>query len=130
MRRGALILLAAFGLVLRAPAATTPDDRVLGPFGTAPDSPAAAAHGFGATTLIGIALLAGAGGYLLLKGRKIQLPSRTVKKLVIDETKSLGSRQFLVVASYEGRKLLLGVCPGRIELITPLDSPVAAEKAP
>jgi flagellar protein FliO/FliZ len=48
---------------------------------------------------------------------------------VIDETKSLGSRQYLVVASYEGRKLLLGVCPGRIDLLTPLDA-TAAPKAP
>ena len=115
MRRGALILLAVCGLALRAPAATTPDDHVLGPFGTAPDSPAAAAHGYGAATLIGFALLAGAGGWLLLRGRKLQLPSRATRRLVIDETRSLGSRQYLVVASYEGKKLLLGVCPGRAE---------------
>ena len=48
---------------------------------------------------------------------------RDVRKLAIDETRSLGSRQYLVVASYEGKKLLLGVCPGRIDLLTPLDSP-------
>jgi flagellar protein FliO/FliZ len=32
----------------------------------------------------------------------------------------LGNRQFLVVAEYEGRKMLLGVCPGRIELLSEL----------
>jgi flagellar protein FliO/FliZ len=128
MRRGGFILLAGVALALTASARA--DDRALGPFGTqAAPAAAAAGGGMGVTTLLGILLLAGAGGYLLLKGRKLQLPSRTVKKLVIDETKSLGSRQFLVVASYEGRKLLLGVCPGRIELITPLDGP-GTEKAP
>ena len=127
MRRGGFILLAGVALALTASARA--DDRALGPFGTQAAPAAAAGGGMGVTTLLGILLLAGAGGYLLLKGRKLQLPSRTVKKLVIDETKSLGSRQFLVVASYEGRKLLLGVCPGRIELLTPLDSP-ASEMTP
>jgi flagellar protein FliO/FliZ len=130
MRRGGLILLAGLALAFSASAARAADDHVLGPFGTqASPAPSATSGGVGASTLLGILLLAGAGGYLFLKGKKIQLPSRTVKKLVIDETKSLGSRQFLVVASYEGKKLLLGVCPGRIELLTPLDSP-AAEKTP
>jgi flagellar protein FliO/FliZ len=128
MRRWGHLLLAGLALALTASARA--DDKALGPFGTqASPAAAAPAGGMGMTTLFGILLLAGAGGYLLLKGRKLQLPSRTVKKLVIDETKSLGSRQFLIVASYEGKKLLLGVCPGRIELITPLDGP-AAEKAP
>jgi flagellar protein FliO/FliZ len=128
MRRWGHLLLAGLALALTASARA--DDRALGPFGTQASPPAAApSGGMGMTTLLGILLLAGAGGYLLLKGRKLQLPSRTVKKLVIDETKSLGSRQFLVVASYEGKKLLLGVCPGRIELITPLDGPLT-EKTP
>jgi flagellar protein FliO/FliZ len=130
MRRGALILLAALGLALRAPAAALPDDHALGPFGTAADSPARAGSGYGATALIGIALLAGAGGWLLLRGRKLQLPSRTTRRLLIDETRSLGSRQYLVVASYEGKKLLLGVCPGRIDLLTPLDAPALPSEAP
>jgi flagellar protein FliO/FliZ len=43
------------------------------------------------------------------------------RKLAIAETKSLGNRQYLVVASYEDKKFLLSVCPGRIELLTPLD---------
>lgn len=128
MRRWGHILLAGLALALTASARA--DDKALGPFGTqASPAPAAPTGGLGVTTLLGVLLLAGAGGYLLLKGRKLQLPSRTVKKLVIDETKSLGSRQFLVVASYEGKKLLLGVCPGRIELLTPLDGPTP-EKAP
>jgi flagellar protein FliO/FliZ len=32
----------------------------------------------------------------------------------------LGNRQFLVVAEYEQRKMLIGVCPGRIEYLCTL----------
>jgi flagellar protein FliO/FliZ len=45
-----------------------------------------------------------------------------VHKLQIEETRSLGNRQYLVVAVYEGQKLLLGVTPGQIQLLTPLSS--------
>ena len=41
-------------------------------------------------------------------------------------TRSLGNRQYLVVASYEGQKFLIGVCPGRIDLLAPLGSAGAA----
>jgi flagellar protein FliO/FliZ len=113
----------ALGAVAISRGAT--DDRLIGSFTHAPDAPARPAGGYGATTVVGVLLLGGVGAWLLLRGRRIQLPSRVARRLVIDETKSLGSRQYLVVASYEGKKLLLGVCPGRIDLITPLDGPTA-----
>jgi flagellar protein FliO/FliZ len=128
MRRRALIILA--GIALAAPslraAATATDDKALGYF--AHPDPVPATSGYGATTLVGIVLLGGAGGWLYLRGRKIQITGRVARRLVIDETKSLGSRQYLVVASYEGKKLLIGVCPGRIDLLTPLDSPTVPGK--
>jgi len=34
----------------------------------------------------------------------------------------LGNRQFLIVAEYEDRKMLIGVCPGRIDYLCPLGS--------
>jgi len=43
------------------------------------------------------------------------------KKLHIEETRSLGHRQYLVVAEYEGRRFLLGVCPGRIDYLSGLE---------
>ena len=46
---------------------------------------------------------------------------RADRRLAIAETRSLGNRQYLVVAAYDGRKFLLGVCPGRIEMLAPLD---------
>ena len=42
------------------------------------------------------------------------------RKLQISETRSLGNRQFLIVAEYENRKMLLGVCPGRIDYLSTL----------
>ncbi len=43
------------------------------------------------------------------------------RRLKIEESKMLGYKQHLVVAEYEGRKFLLGVCPGRIDFLCRLD---------
>ena len=69
-----------------------------------------------------VALL-GAGSYFLKNGFGVLQPkSKGARKLTVAETRMLGNRQFLVVAEYEGRKMLLGVCPGRIELLSELGS--------
>jgi flagellar protein FliO/FliZ len=87
-----------------------------------PAAPVSGDPGMGTVTVVGTILLAATGGWLLMRGRKLPFPGRVARKLAIDETRSLGSRQYLVIASYEGRKMLLGVCPGRIDLLTALDS--------
>ena len=69
---------------------------------------------------LGLAL-AGAGGWMIWRNRRGQPVGRDMRALAINETRSLGNRQFLVVASYEDKKFLLGVCPGRIDLLSPLD---------
>lgn len=56
----------------------------------------------------------GMAGMTLGKGGK------SAKKLVISEARTLGNRQFLVVAEYEEKKMLLGVCPGRIDYLATL----------
>ena len=102
-------------------------DTVLYPQGSAA-APAAAPtlrhdSSYGASTLLVVALLLAAGGvWLLLKRRAGPgfLVSRATRKLQIEETRSLGNRQYLVVAVYEEKKLLLGVTPGQIQLLTPL----------
>lgn len=67
-------------------------------------------------------LLAGAGAWILLQRRKAgPHGSRNLRKLQIDETRPLGNRQYLVVADYEGKKFLLGVTPGQIQMLTALD---------
>ncbi len=70
--------------------------------------------------LLGVAL-AGVGGWLVLRNRRHPAVGRDQRALAVDETRSLGNRQYLVVASYAGRKFLIGVCPGRIDMLAPLD---------
>lgn len=87
------------------------------------NAPAAAGKAGGSNAvLIGFALLAaGVGGWLLWRQKNSPAGlGPQARKLAIAETRSLGNRQYLVVADYDGRKFLLGVCPGRIEMLTPL----------
>lgn len=67
-----------------------------------------------------LALLAG-GLYVARNGlRFFQPKNKGERRLNIAESRMLGNRQFLVVAEYEGSKMLLGVCPGRIDYLCPL----------
>ncbi len=67
-----------------------------------------------------LALLAG-GAYLLRNGFTIFQPKlKGERRLQISETRMLGNRQFLIVAQYEDRKMLIGVCPGRIDYLCTL----------
>jgi len=104
-------------------------DTVLYPQGSAAaPSPAPTPRddsGYGARTLLVVALLLAAGGAWLLLRRRAGpgfLAGRAAHKLQIEETRSLGNRQYLVVAVYEGQKILLGVTPGQIQLLTPLST--------
>lgn len=75
-----------------------------------------------------VAVLGGAGFYILRRGqlRPRGATGATQQHLAIEETRSLGNKQFLAVAAYGERKLLLSVCPGRVELLCRLDDPVTA----
>lgn len=44
------------------------------------------------------------------------------EQLQILETRALGGRQFLVVGRHGDQKFLLGVCPGRIDYLCPLET--------
>jgi flagellar protein FliO/FliZ len=68
-----------------------------------------------------IALFAG-GAWLLRNGLPSMQRNRGERKLNITETRGLGARQFLIVAEYENRKMLLGVCPGRIDYLCTLSA--------
>jgi flagellar protein FliO/FliZ len=116
-----------------AAAAPSSDDQVIVPGHTA-ETPAApvssASRSFGLVTVVGIIVCLGAGGWLLWRGRGLSIGGRVARQLTVDETRSLGSRQYLVVASYQDKKFLLGVCPGRIDLLAPLHEPAPDGKHP
>jgi flagellar protein FliO/FliZ len=69
-----------------------------------------------------VALLALAvGGIWLVKRGGLPRPfARNDGRLHVLETRLLGNKQFLVVVEYDDAKMLLGVCPGRIDYLTPL----------
>jgi flagellar protein FliO/FliZ len=122
MIRAACIAL-LLGLPLAAPAA----DEVIYPRNAAP-TPAGAAPEPGRglnwlTGVLGLACAAGAGWFWWRQRLAGSAGSdRPGRKLSIAETRPLGNRQHLLVADYDGKKFLLAVCPGRIDLLTPLDS--------
>ena len=107
-------------------------NAVLYPHSAEP-SPAAkvAAAPNGGTTVILVCILGAAGGWMLWNRIRTRGPAALGgRQLAIAETKSLGNRQFLVVASYQNQKFLLGVCPGRIDLLSALGTAPDAGPAP
>jgi flagellar protein FliO/FliZ len=122
MRHLALLLLCTSALVAADPAAPKSPDTVIYPHAAA-DSATAGDHDRWNRVpwLFGALALAACGTWWLWRSRsQAGLGSRRGRKLAIEETRSLGNRQYLVVAAYEGRKLLLGVAPGRIKLLCDL----------
>ena len=106
------------------------DNKIIFPGGTPGASAPAAPAGGGLGNLalvVGVALAA-VGGWLVWRGRMSPPIGRDGRSLAIAETRSLGNRQYLVVATYEDKKFLLGVCPGRIDLLAPLSGPAETEK--
>lgn len=108
------------------------DDKVIFPAGdssgAAATSQVTAGGSFSNITLVVGVVLAAVGGWFVWRGRLATPLGRETRQLAISETRSLGNRQYLVVASYENKKFLLGVCPGRIDLIAPLHDAPATEK--
>ena len=78
----------------------------------------------GALTTAGYVLLLGllvGGAFYLIKRGSLPRPfARNDGKLQVLETRMLGNRQFLLVVEYDEARMLLGVCPGRIDYLTPL----------
>ena len=134
MKATLLAQLAALALCLGAARAQDdpePERPVAAAVEARPALPAAAATPFamkssGSTATLALYLvlllaLFGGGSYLLRHGFTLFQPKlKGARKLQISEMKMLGNRQFLVVAEYEDRKMLLGVCPGRIDYLATL----------
>ena len=142
-----LALMLGAGLTGRAqtPAGTDPSDVVY-PRGSAPAarqpaqaadspspfSPPSSSGGLSQAVayVVVLGLLVG-GAWLLVKRGSLPKPfARSEGRLKVLETKMLGNRQFLMVVEYEDAKMLLGVCQGRIDYLTPLAGhPLAAAAA-
>lgn len=94
-----------------------------------PTQPFPSFSGGGTVSFLGyvltIVVLGAAGITVLLRGGFFGVSwggGKAVRKLRLEETRTVGSRQHLVVAEYEGRRMLLGISPGRIEYLCGLDS--------
>jgi flagellar protein FliO/FliZ len=118
-------ILISFLVLAVLPLVVTAKDEVIYPRTAAsPGAPAETRSGGSVnliTGLLGLACAAGA-GWFYWRNRAMggTGAGRAVRKLSIAETRPLGNRQHLLVADYDGKKYLLGVCPGRIDLLTAL----------
>jgi flagellar protein FliO/FliZ len=116
-----MLVLGATALVAAgAPTPVLDDAKIFVPGVASPANAAAAGPSLGSVTLLVGLALAGVGTWLVWRARQGAPIGRDARQLSIQETRSLGNRQYLVVAAYENKKFLLGVCPGRIEMLTPL----------
>jgi len=106
------------------------DSKIIFPGSSVPSGASApgGAAGLGSVTLLVGLALAAVGAWLVWRSRLAATAGRDVHQLAITETRSLGNRQYLVVASYEDKKFLLGVCPGRIDFLAPLHGSSELEK--
>ena len=76
-----------------------------------------------------LAALAGAAIYLIKFGLPLRRGrSKEERKLQVLEMRPLGNRQFLIVVGYEETRMLLGVTPGKIDYLCPLDSTAASQR--
>jgi len=129
MRR--LIPTLLFLLALVPALSAQPKEEVIYPRGSVPaGAPVPVdSRGPGSGLILATAILAATAGWWLWQKRRssFRAGAAGAARLAIVESRSLGSRQYLVVADYDGRKFLLGVCPGRIEMLTPLDGEKAKE---
>jgi len=86
-----------------------------------PSPVVAPSPGLGTPTLVVALVCAAAGAWFMWKGRRQSGLRASKGNLTVAETRSLGNRQYLVVAAYGKQKFLIGVCAGRISLLSPLD---------
>jgi flagellar biogenesis protein FliO len=89
--------------------------------GGAPDLPGAGALGLRSllATAVVIALLAAAAWAL----RATAASRRSRQSMIVESAVSLGDKRSLAIVTVEGRRLLLGLAPGNVSLVTELRAP-------
>lgn len=75
-----------------------------------------------AAVAVVLALLAAA-SWALRRGTLIR---RTKQAVTVETAVALGDRRSLVIVAVEGRRLLIGLTPGQISLVTELQPPFAS----
>lgn len=76
-------------------------------------------------------VLAAVGAWVMIQRRQgMPLVARGPRKLQVEETRPLGNRQYLVVANYEGKRFLLGVTTGQIQMLSTLEGAGEDEDKP
>jgi len=80
-----------------------------------------------AATIVVVAL-AGACAWLLRRGKLGPLGRRRDRLVTTEIVAMLGERRSLVVATVEGRRLLLGVTPAQISLVAELNAAVPFDR--
>jgi len=122
---GCVVLETAQPMNAAEPAPARSADTLLypggGPAGTVAGEPVRPG-GAGASWLFAAVVGAAAGAWWFWRRRGLGSAARRPGSLAIEETRPLGNRQFLVVASCDGRRFLLGVAPGGIQMLAPLDA--------
>jgi flagellar protein FliO/FliZ len=73
------------------------------------------------TWVLALALIGG-GAWVFWKKRTGGSLGSAGRKIQIEETRPMGNRQYLIIARCEGKRFLLGVTPGRIDVVSPLDA--------
>jgi flagellar protein FliO/FliZ len=72
-----------------------------------------------------LAILVALGWFL----RRSQALGRNRKPMSIESALSLGERRSLAIVTVEGRRLLLGLAPNHVSLVTELTKPAAFDEA-
>lgn len=113
-------------MIAAEPAAPLPPERssetMLYPAGsTAASEPSHFSPGGTSATWVFTVLVMGAAAGVWYWRRRNGSPLRKHGLIAIEDTRPLGNRQYLVIASCDGRRFLLGVASGNIQLLSPLD---------
>jgi len=83
--------------------------------------------GLGVQSFLAVALVLGLVGALAYLARRGSLGSLTRRGPIVIETAApLGDRRQLVIVAVEGRRLLLGLTPANVSMLTELPPPAAA----